>query len=432
MEKVQVIRGMRDLLPEDTSWWRRMEAKMCEVLERYGYGEIRTPLLEQAALFSRSIGEETDIVEKEMYTFPDRDGALVTLRPEGTASAVRCYVEQSRWNKEPLSRWYYLGPMFRHERPQKGRYRQFYQVGVELIGAAEPAADVELIDVMMEMSRAIGLTGASLKLNSLGCSACRPGYRAALKGYLENQIQALCENCQRRTASNPLRVLDCKVEGCIRVSEQAPKMLDALCPDCAAHFEKVRGGLEVLGIPSQINHRLMRGLDYYTRTTFELQSESLGAQNAVAGGGRYDGLIEMLGGPKTPAVGFAAGLDRILLSLMETQKAPENPCEVFVVTTGEETWKASLTLLQRLRRKGFCVGSDVRWGSMKSQMKRAAKLGSKLALLLGEEELSQNAVTLRDMALPGESDGKQVRVPLQNIEEEVARRLVPIKNPQGF
>ncbi len=284
-DRIQIIRGMRDILPEDVSWWQWMERTLLQVLERFGYSEIRTPLLEQSRLFKRSIGEESDIVEKEMYTFDDRDGTSLTLRPEGTASVVRAYIESARWSLEPVSWLYYLGPMFRHERPQKGRYRQFSQVGVELIGAAEPYADVELIDLAVECTKALGLTGTSLQLNSLGCLQCRPAYRSRLLEYLNDNADRLCEKCRARMQHNPLRVLDCKIDGCIEIALAAPKMVDWLCTDCREHFQKVQMGLGLLEIPFQLNHRMVRGLDYYTRTTFEVLAEGLGAQNTVTGGG---------------------------------------------------------------------------------------------------------------------------------------------------
>jgi len=423
LEAIQVIRGMRDLLPEQTAWWRRMERELLGVLERFGYQELRTPLLEPTALFKRSIGEATDIVEKEMYTFQDRDGGWVTLRPEGTASAVRAYLENSTWKKEPVSRWYYLGPMFRHERPQKGRYRMFSQVGAELLGAGEPAADVELVDLAVECVRAVGLSDVTLELNSLGCPACRPAYRERLVSYLGAQRAGLCELCQRRMEVNPLRVLDCKVEGCQRVAEEAPRILDFLGPECLAHLEAVRAGLEALGHAYRLNHRMVRGLDYYTRTTFELVSGGLGSQSAVVGGGRYDGLVAQLGGPEIPAVGFAAGLDRILLRLMELRERPAGPPVLFVASHGEAGSRAALPLVQRLRRAGHKVVTDVRAGSLKAQLKRADKEGARLVLVLGEDELRAGEVSVKDMAAPEGAPDKQVRCALGDLERVVGEKL---------
>jgi len=423
VEPIRVILGMRDISPEQALWWQRMEWRLADTLRRYGYGEIRTPLLEPTALFARSIGEETDIVEKEMYTFEDRDGSSLTLRPEGTASVVRSYIQNTQWKKEPVSRYYYLGPMFRHERPQKGRYRQFSQVGVESIGSPEPAADVEMIDVMVECMNVIGLKDTSLQMNSLGCSACRPGYQDSLVAYLKDNRDGLCDNCRRRLDTNPLRVLDCKEDACSRVADGAPKMLDGLCPECAGHFQTVRNGLEALALEYEINHRMVRGLDYYTRTTFELVTAGLGAQNAVAGGGRYDGLVKTLGGPEIPAIGFAAGLDRILLKLQDTIQEPASLPNIFVVTRGEDGWRASLELMRDLRRTGVQVCSDVRQGSMKSQMKQANRRGARFVVIMGEDELATGRVTVKDMHAEDSSDQKQIQVPREDLQNLLLDRL---------
>ncbi len=423
MKTIQAIRGMRDILPEQTGWWRRMERQLYAALAQFGYQEIRTPILEPTELFKRSIGEETDIVEKEMYTFEDRDGSKLTLRPEGTAAVVRSYIENSQWQKEPLSRWYYMGPMFRHERPQKGRYRQFYQVGVELLGAEAPAADVELIDVMLQCMGAIGLQGFTLELNSLGCMSCRPSYREKLQIFLKKNQEKLCDNCRRRMDTNPLRVLDCKVNTCRQVGEEAPKILDHLCQDCGTHFQTVREGIEALSIAYHINHRMVRGLDYYTRTTFELLADGLGAQNAVAAGGRYDGLVSALGGSQMPAVGFAAGLDRILLKLLETLQKPETPESIFVVTRGPGAWPAGLAVMQNLRNKGLVVRSDVRQGSIKAQMKRADKDGARFVLVLGEDEVAEGAVTVKDMKAAPDSADKQKKIARDALTSYLLEKL---------
>jgi len=414
---------MRDIYPDQTKWWHRLERQLAELLKCYGYGEIRTPILEHTELFKRSIGEETDIIEKEMYSFDDRDGSSLSLRPEGTAAVIRSYIENSQWQKEPLSRYYYLGQMFRHERPQKGRYRQFSQVGVELIGAAQPAADVELIDVMVQSMQAIGLSKTSLELNSLGCAECRPVYRQKLKDTLEAQRQNLCDDCKRRMVKNPLRVLDCKVESCRAIAGKAPKIIENLCSDCSQHFTHVRKGIETLGIAYNINHRMVRGLDYYTRTTFEVLAEGLGAQNAVAAGGRYDDLVKSLGGPEIPAVGFAAGLDRILLNLISSLAEPAQADGVFVVTRGEEGWLAGLKLMQELRKIGIVVQSDVRSGSLKAQMKRADKSGSRFVALLGEDEIRQESVTIKDMRAAADSTEKQFSLAKKDVVQELLVRL---------
>ena len=418
MDPIRVIRGMRDLLPEQTRWWRWMERRLDGVMDRYGYAEIRTPVLEHTGLFARSIGQETDIVAKEMYTFADRDGSSLSLRPEGTAAVVRSFIENNLGKKEPLHRLFYRGPMFRHERPQKGRYRQFYQLGAELFGSAHPSADVEIIEVAVGCLQAIGLTDFSLELNTQGCPVCRPGYREQLTAYLREHERQLCTDCRRRLASNPLRVLDCKQAACTAVAEAAPHLLDHACDDCRQQFDQVRAGLEKLGIGGRLNHRMVRGLDYYNRTTFELLAAGLGAQNAVAGGGRYDGLVESMGGIPTPAVGFAAGLDRIVLLLEQQVAEPERPPLLFIAAQ-PGYWLETLPLLQQLRQAGFTAVNDVRQGSFKSQLKRADRLGARLVLLLGQDEIEQGTVTIKDMQAPSDSERKQWQVERGGLLQEI-------------
>ena len=420
---IRSVKGMRDLLPDQTPWWQWLEARFAGVLDRYGYAEIRTPMLESTSLFARSIGQETDIVSKEMYTFIDRDEASLTLRPEGTAAVVRAFVEHNLARRSPVNRLFYQGPMFRRERTQRGRFRQFCQMGAELIGVAEPAADVELIDLMTECMAAVGLADTTLELNSLGCDTCRPPYREALVAYFDGQREDLCEDCQRRLKTNPLRVLDCKQTACVTLAEKAPHMIEQLCGDCSEHFTAVRSGLEGLAIEYRLNHRMVRGLDYYNRTTFELTARGLGAQNAVAAGGRYDGLIKQMGGQATPAIGFAAGLDRILLKLAESAPAPAGPPVTFVVTWGEPAYAGSLGMVQQLRREGFKVLTDVRLGSMKSQMKRADKEGARFVLVIGDDEMKTGSVTVKDMAADSESSEKQVTVPREEVPDLLRKRL---------
>ncbi len=406
-----------------------MERQLAEVLALYGYREIRTPILENTALFSRSIGEQTDIVSKEMYTFTDRDGSSLTMRPEGTASVVRAFVEHNLARAEPVNRLFYLGPMFRHERPQKGRYRQFYQMGAELLGSADPAADVELVDLMVECIGSIGLRDTSLQINSLGCDECRPAYREKLVSYLHGHEGSLCDDCKRRLRVNPLRVLDCKKDSCVAVSQDAPHMVDFLCDECSGHFESVRLGLETLGRSFEVNHRMVRGLDYYSRTTFELVAKGLGSQNAVAAGGRYDGLVEQIGGPKVPAVGFASGLDRILLLLQQELKEPESMPVVYMVTHGDDAWLKGLELASRVRKTGIKVMADVRRGSLKAQMKRADKDGARFVVLIGDDEVASSTVSVKDMAGEAKAGEKQMSVPVDqlvhwlktNLEKEKAK-----------
>ena len=307
---IQLIRGFKDILPTEATLWQQIERKAVDLFQTYGYGEIRVPIMEKTDLFSRSIGQDTDIVEKEMYTFADRKGDLLTLRPEATASVVRAYIQHKLYADDPMRKFYLIGPMFRRERPQKGRYRQFYQIDVEAFGIAAPYIDVQMIAMLHTLFTQLGVTDTQAHLNSLGCPDCRPSYRDALIALLDGVEDQLCEDCRRRKDRNPLRVLDCKVPGCREAVAQAPAISDYLCTACADHFTTVTRSLETLGVPFEIDKKLVRGLDYYTRTTFEIQTTALGAQSAVAGGGRYDGLVEALGGPSIPAIGFAIGFDR--------------------------------------------------------------------------------------------------------------------------
>ncbi|HSG06332.1 MAG TPA: histidine--tRNA ligase, partial [Nitrospiria bacterium] len=307
--KFQAIRGVKDILPGGVEAFQRLEATAREVFESFGFSEIRIPVFEATALFARGIGASTDIVEKEMYTFADRDGKKLTLRPEGTASVVRAYIEHRLGIQKPVTKLYYMGPMFRHERPQAGRFRQFYQVGVEAIGTDSPDLDIEILAMLVEVLSNAGVTEGRLEINSLGDAACRPPYRKALKAYLKSHLTQLCQDCQRRFETNPMRILDCKKEGCRKVTADAPSSLDHLCGDCLAHFQKVKDGLNLLKISYTVNDRMVRGLDYYTRTAFEVTAEGLGSQNAIAAGGRYDGLVKELGGPSSPGIGFAMGVE---------------------------------------------------------------------------------------------------------------------------
>ncbi|HSP78150.1 MAG TPA: histidine--tRNA ligase, partial [Myxococcaceae bacterium] len=319
-QKISGVKGMNDILPGEVEIWQFVERTTRELFARFGYGEVRTPMVEDTALFVRSVGEETDIVGKEMYTFEDKGGRSLSLRPEGTAPAARAYIEHSVMNQEPLTRWYYLGPMFRYERMKTGRYRQFHQIGAEAYGSREPAQDVELMDMVVQLLQKLGLSEVSLNINSLGDEACRPAYQARLVEHLRGHAGELCADCQRRLESNPLRVLDCKVERCQQIAQAAPSILESLCEPCRAHFDEVQRKLTALDIRFQVNPRIMRGLDYYTRTAFEFIAAhpALGTASTVGGGGRYDKLVKSLGGPDVPAVGFGLGLDRLCLLLKES------------------------------------------------------------------------------------------------------------------
>jgi len=387
---------------------------------RYGYGELRTPLLEEARLFARSIGEATDIIGKEMYTFPDRRGKkLYALRPEGTAGAVRAYVQHTVHGAEPVTRWWYLGPMYRHERVQAGRYRQFYQVGAEALGSADPSLDVELIALLDGFFRDdLGLKGIRLLVNNLGDPEDRPAYHAALVAHLDRHLESLCDDCRRRRTENPLRCLDCKVPGCQPVLEAAPRLDDHLGPPARAHFDQTLSLLDSLSIPYARAHRLVRGLDYYNRTCFEFVSGDLGAQNTVCGGGRYDGLVNQLGGPKTPAVGFAAGIER-LVSLMAESPGDGDPL-IAIVPVEDEVFDSCLRLVQELRRAGMRADFDPRRGSLKSQMRRADKLGARVALVIGGNEIAAGEVPVKDLRAPKEGSDAG-RLPLDGLHAALAK-----------
>ncbi|MHB8876417.1 MAG: histidine--tRNA ligase [Myxococcaceae bacterium] len=390
---------MNDLLPGEIETWQHVEATARATFERYGYGEVRTPVVEDTALFVRSVGEATDIVGKEMYTFLDKANRSLTLRPEGTAPAARAYIEHAVQNQEPVTRWYYLGPMFRYERMKTGRYRQFWQVGVETYGVAEPAQDVEQMEMVMHLLAELGLKGISLNLNSLGDDACRPAYHERLVSYFEAHREELCAECKERLTRNPLRVLDCKNERCQELGRPAPSILESLCEPCRAHFAEVQRLLGLLGVKFELNPRLVRGLDYYTRTAFEFIAADpvLGTASAVGGGGRYDKLVRSLGGPEVPAVGFALGLDRLCLLVKAAGKAKENKPDLFLVTVDAPARDRALELATALRHQGYRVELDTRGGSVKSQMKRADKSGARFALVLGEKELAEAKGQLKPM-----------------------------------
>ncbi len=419
-DRLKSVKGMHDMLPPDSRRLREVERVSHEIMQRYGYSEARTPILEYTPLFARSIGDQTDIVEKEMYTFTDRDDSSLTMRPEGTASVVRAYVQHALHKTEQMTRWYYFGPMFRHERAQRGRYRQFYQLGVEALGTAKPAVDAEMIAMLTHLLGDLGLDSLRVHLNTLGCPVCRPDYRQALLNYLSPREGELCEDCKRRFNNNPLRVLDCKVEGCQAVADGAPLSLDHTCADCRDHWDGLMGDLSLLEVEVRVDNRLVRGLDYYTRTTFELISDSgdLGSQNTVAGGGRYDGLVEELGGPSIPAVGFAMGLERLLLALGPDRPPLPPVAHVAMVSRGDKARAAVVPLAARLRRGGLAVDIDHRGGSMKSQMKRANKLGAPAVLILGEDELDRGTATLRRMA-----DSTQEEVNQDQLEAKLREVL---------
>ncbi|MDZ7851355.1 MAG: histidine--tRNA ligase [Halomonas sp.] len=399
-KKIQAIRGMNDLLPEQSPLWQYFEGKVRDLMGRYGYAEIRTPIVEQTALFKRSIGEVTDIVEKEMYTFEDRNGDSLTLRPEGTASCVRAAMEHGLLHNQTQRLWY-QGPMFRHERPQKGRYRQFHQIGVEAFGLEGPDIDVETILLSARLWKALGLyEHVTLELNSLGSSEARAAYRDTLVAYFEQHHALLDEDSRRRLSSNPMRILDSKNPDMAEMLDAAPRLMDHLDDASREHFEQLCAMLDAAGIDYVINPRLVRGLDYYGRTVFEWTTTALGSQGTVCAGGRYDGLVEQLGGKPTPAVGFAMGIERLVLLLETLELMPENArgeLDVYLLPMGESATAAALLLGERLRGTLPELRAQVHCGggSFKSRMKKADRSGARLALLLGEDELAEGSVTLK-------------------------------------
>jgi len=394
---LRAVKGMKDILPDEISKWHRLENAFRQRVEAYGFREARFPIVEPTALFVRSIGETTDIVEKEMYTFADRSEKSLTLRPEGTASSVRAYVQHSVQAREPVTKWYYIGPMYRRERPAKGRYRQFYQAGVEVFGDPGPFVDAEVIDMVVGLIASLGITEVEVLVNSIGGAETRENHRQALLEYLAPYRTELCADCQRRMDANPLRVLDCKVPRCAAIAGDAPSILKHLTDDDRAHFDGLQETLTTLGTPYRVDGSLVRGLDYYTRTLFEVlgKSEGLGAQNALLGGGRYDQMVQSLGGPDTPAIGFAMGLERLLMAMPEGE--PDSHVDVFLVAA-QAGVRAEVTLLGReLRDAGLRVESDLRGGSLKSQLRRADKINARFAMILGESEVQEGVVQLKDL-----------------------------------
>ncbi len=394
---IQLIRGFKDILPNEIELWKHIEQTAMMLFESFGFRQIRIPVLEKAELFQRSIGEHTDIVEKEMYTFPTSKGELITLRPEATASVVRSYIQQRLYAKDPIQKLYTIGPMFRKERPQKGRYRQFYQINAEAFGVSSPYMDAQLIFMLTVFFQRLSITGLKVHLNSLGCPACRPAFKRALSEMLMERSDALCSECIRRRGTNPLRVLDCKVPGCQEVVKNAPAITDYLCEDCARHFDEVKASLGRMDIPYEVSPRLVRGLDYYTRTAFEIQTDELGAQNAVAGGGRYDNLVEALGGPSQPAIGFAIGLDRLVDLALTKTRVPELPPDIFIAAMGEAARQKAFEWSCELGREGVKTEVDFSSRSLKALMKRANRLGAGHVLIVGDQELDQGTAILRNM-----------------------------------
>lgn len=392
-------RGTKDILPDTVGQWLHIEKTVRDICELYGYKEIRTPVFEHTELFLRGIGETTDVVEKEMYTFTDRGERSLTLRPENTAAAVRAYLEHKLYAESALTKLFYIGSMFRYDRPQAGRYREFHQFGIEALGEGNPAVDAEVITLAVNFLKQLGLNELELSINSVGCPACRPVYREKLQEFFKDKVASLCPDCQSRYDRNPMRILDCKNEKCQELSTGAPAITDCLCQECQDHFSTLQQLLEAAQVAFVKDSRLVRGLDYYTKTAFEVKYAPLGAQSAVAGGGRYDGLIEECGGNPTPAVGFAVGLERVLLALEKQNLLPAQAEETdaFIVALGENVQMEAFKILCTLRTKGLKARMDFAGRSLKAQMKQANKAMARFAVILGENELQENCVIVKNM-----------------------------------
>jgi len=413
------VKGMNDLFGEVMPLWRQVEETARAVHEAFGFREIRTPLLERTELFARGVGETTDIVEKEMYSFTDRGGEHLALRPEGTAGVVRAFVQHKLHGVDSDLRLYYLGPMYRRERPQKGRFRQFYQFGVEALGVAAPELDAEVIAMLHLFLSRVGLEGVVIEINSLGAAEDRPHYLEQLVGYLQQHRDALCADCLRRLERAPLRVLDCKVEGCRAVTADAPRVLEHLGDASREHFDAVRRSLDRLRVPYRVNPNIVRGLDYYTRTVFEALSEGLGSQNAICGGGRYDELVAQLGGPATPAIGYAQGIDRLVMLLQAQDKAQAQGFSVALVPVSAVERPEAETLAHALRREGIHCILDLTGRSVKAQLRRAGKARASYAVVLGERELAERRVALK----PIEAGGDAAEIAIEDLVAQlIARR----------
>ncbi|MBE5780744.1 MAG: histidine--tRNA ligase [Clostridiales bacterium] len=415
----RALKGTKDVTPNEAHIWHHLESTMRSVTARFGLREIRTPVIEQTELFLRGVGDTTDIVQKEMYTFKDKGDRSITLKPEGTAGAVRAFIEHNLYNDALPQKMYYLNcPVFRYERPQAGRLREHHQFGVEVFGSESAYTDAEIISLALTVLREVGIDDLSVNINSIGCSECRPKYHEALKAYFAPHLDEMCPLCKDRFERNPLRLLDCKEEKCKAIAAGAPRMIDYLCPDCDDHFNKLQSALSALSIPYAIDSGIVRGLDYYTKTVFEIISNRIGAQGTVCGGGRYDKLMEMVGGPSLPGVGFGMGMERLIILLESYQKLPEanGRCDVYCLCMGDG--EGSLTLANRLRQRGIRADFDPTVRSMKAQMRYAEKLGAKLVAIVGEDEKAKGVVLLRNMATR-----EQTEVSLDGLSDAILKQL---------
>ena len=416
----RAIKGTNDILPEESNKWQFVESKMLETALQFGFKEIRVPVFEHTEVFLRSVGDTTDVVQKEMYTFDDKGGRSITLRPELTAGVIRSAIEKGLVNGALPQKLCYIGGCYRYEKPQAGRLREFHQFGVECVGAAAPNADAEVISLAKSVLDNIGIKNISLEINSIGCPECRKEYHKALKEYFSANAENLCDTCKDRLDRNPMRILDCKSPVCKKIAENAPVVIDFLCDDCRDHFEKVKANLEAMQIEYKVNPKIVRGLDYYTRTVFEFVSGDIGAQSTVCGGGRYDGLIGQMGGPKTPSLGFAMGIERLMMVLSaqnaELPKAPT--CDLFIATLGENAILKASALCRELRDEGYKVQTDICGRGLKAQMKYADKIGAKFSLVLGDNEVESGKATLKNM-----SNSAEKEIALAEIVEELGEEL---------
>ena len=418
-EQIKAVRGTKDITPDEVNKWQYVESVAREVFETFGFREIRTPIFEHTELFVKGTGETTDIVQKEMYTFTDKGGRSLTLRPEGTPPIVRSYLENNLFADMPVTKLYYIGPMFRYERPQAGRFRQHQQIGAEILGASSPYADAELISMYLHFISKLGIEDIKLHLNSVGCVECKPEYNEALKAYAKEHFDSLCETCRDRFERNPLRMLDCKIESCRAVFARGPVMLDHLCDDCRNHQKIVVESLNMLCLPHELNPFLVRGLDYYTKTVFEVTARGLGSQDAIAGGGRYDNMIEQMGGKPTPALGFGSGQNR-LITTMEAQNTPfpDPPViKVYIASLSDSASSQAFEIAFLLRQKGIATEAGLEGKSLKSQMKIANKMGAKYVAIIGDDEINKGVVTLRDMV-----SGEQESIDFQMIVDILAKK----------
>lgn len=420
MEKIKRPRGTMDIMEPEINTWKYIESTVRRVTENFGFGEIRTPAFEELGLFARGVGEGTDVVQKEMYAFADKEGRQFALRPEGTAGVVRAVIENGKCSDTLPLKYFYLINCFRYEKPQAGRSREFFQFGTEMLGSADPAADLTVISLAAAVLRELGLKDVKLHINSIGCSTCRPAYREALKEYLGSHLDELCDTCKSRFETNPLRILDCKNETCKKIGDGAPKTVDHLCPDCAAHMESLKKYLDACGIDYVIDPRIVRGLDYYTRTVFEFIAEGIGAQSTVCGGGRYDGLVKELGGPEMPACGFAMGITRLILAM--EQCGVEIPGkarpELYTAALGEGAKAYGLALTDSLRAAGIKAECDVSGRSLKAQMKYADKIGARRTLIIGDSEVESRRAMLKNM-----ETSEQIEIELDSLAEVLRAEL---------